>query len=225
MKLNLGETAGAVTRYSGANRWSLPSGSIVDGKIVRFKGKFVWRGTIEIQTLYARGVKPDAFSCYGRGTTLGDVRAGNVTLAFHESCHRNDFIAFLKSRPLPEPPNLAVGMTQHHCQYFKGLGPRQARSQRPPRENRRGGNLAVFEHRKRSAVVAAAGIGGGRGRLRYRRWTQHQLHKALEDFTKAFNAYFEAMEQDSFRRTDEAGHAKSTWLRTGVCHGHRAPGP
>ena len=60
-------------------------------------------------------------------------------------------------RLLRQPP--------YHRQYFKGSDPRQARSQRPPRENRRGGNLRVFEHRKRSEVVAAAGIGGGGLRL------------------------------------------------------------
>lgn len=59
----------------------------------------------------ARGVKPDSFSCYGRGTTPEDVRAGNVTLGFHESCHRNDFVAYLKAHPLPDPPKLTIGMT------------------------------------------------------------------------------------------------------------------
>lgn len=162
----VGGKAGAETQYSGANRWSSPGyGPLVDGKIDRFKGKFVWRGTIEIQTLYARGVKPDAYSCYGRGTAVGDVRAGNVTLGFHEACHRDDFVAYLKTHPLPDPPPLAVGMTEA------------------------------------------------------------QFRQALGDFQEAFNTYFQDMEHDSFTRTDEVGHAKSTWQRTGVCYGHRAPGP
>ncbi len=57
-----------------------------------------------------------------------------------------------------------------HRRSFKGLDPRQARLLRPPGENRRGGNLAVFEHRKRSEVVAATRIGGGGLLLRYRGW-------------------------------------------------------
>ena len=81
---------------------------------------------------------------------------------------------------------------QAYRQSFKGQDPRQARPLRPPRENRRGGNLAVFEHPQasyprsfrcagparlgpRSELVAAAGIGGGGLRLRYRGWLPLRL--------------------------------------------------
>jgi hypothetical protein len=38
--------------------------------------------------------------------------AGDVTLGFHESCHRADYVAYLKTNTLPDPPALAIGMTE-----------------------------------------------------------------------------------------------------------------
>lgn len=81
-------------------------------KIVSFGGKFEWTGTMTIQTNYARGSRPTDVSCYGRGTTDADVAAGDVTLGFHESCHRADYVRYLKTNPLPDPPELAIGMTE-----------------------------------------------------------------------------------------------------------------
>ncbi len=96
------------------------------------------------------------------------------------------------SQPLEEYERLIdeelSRQTARHRQSFWGPVPRQARSQRPPRENRRGGNLRVFEPPQasspysrgcvgparlgpRSEAVAAAGIGGGGYTLRYQRWT------------------------------------------------------
>jgi hypothetical protein len=55
-------------------------------QILKFTSKFIWHSTITIQTAYATGVGPDQLSGYGRGTTTEDVRNGDVTLGFHESC-------------------------------------------------------------------------------------------------------------------------------------------
>ena len=35
------------------------------------------------------------------GTTVQDESAGNTSLGFHESCHREDFLTYLKTKPLP----------------------------------------------------------------------------------------------------------------------------
>ena len=81
-------------------------------KILKFTSKFIWHSTITIQTAYATGVGPDQLSGYGRGTTTEDVRNGDVTLGFHESCHRSDYIAYLGTHPLPDLPKLTIGMTE-----------------------------------------------------------------------------------------------------------------
>ncbi|HVV17440.1 MAG TPA: hypothetical protein VHH90_09580 [Polyangia bacterium] len=108
-----GPSAGAETKFSGGSAFSSP-GYRMDShhKIVSFDGKLEWRGTIRIQTSYASGARPSDVSCYGRGTTAADVAAGDVTLGFHESCHRADYTAYLKANTLPEPPALAIGMTE-----------------------------------------------------------------------------------------------------------------
>jgi hypothetical protein len=82
-----------------------------DGKITKFFGKFSFKGTIQIQTFYRSGVNPTDLSCYGRGTTKRDVENRDITLGFHESCHRDDFTAYLKSNALPDPPEMHIGMS------------------------------------------------------------------------------------------------------------------
>jgi hypothetical protein len=108
-----GPAGGAETKFSGGSAFSSP-GYKRDGhhKIVSFDGKLEWKGTVKIQTSYASNARPRDVSCYGRGTTAADVAAGNITLGFHESCHRADYVAYLKSNPLPDPPALAIGMTE-----------------------------------------------------------------------------------------------------------------
>jgi hypothetical protein len=56
--------------------------------------------SITIQTSYGTG-KPTDESAYGRGTTASDVASGDTTLGFHESCHRDDFVNYLKNNPPP----------------------------------------------------------------------------------------------------------------------------
>ncbi len=67
-----------------------------------------------LQTTYRPGRYPGDPSCYGRGTTDADVRARNITLGFHESCHRSDFESYLKAHPLPLP-DIGLGLTEAHC--------------------------------------------------------------------------------------------------------------
>jgi hypothetical protein len=56
---------------------------------------------VVIQTKYGTG-KPNDVSAYGRGTTDSDKQAGNVTLGFHESCHRNDLLTYFRNTPTPQ---------------------------------------------------------------------------------------------------------------------------
>jgi hypothetical protein len=80
-------------------------------KIVKFIGKVAWHDTITIKTTYPTGARPEQLSGYGRGTTSDDIRNGDITLGFHESCHRRDYVAHLRANVLPDPPALKTGMT------------------------------------------------------------------------------------------------------------------
>lgn len=83
-------------------RYNFPSISCdKKSKITKVKTKFEFKGVISIQTLYGSKAKATDKSLYGRGTTKADKLAGNITLGFHESCHRDDFFAYLKNNPLP----------------------------------------------------------------------------------------------------------------------------
>ena len=87
--------------------------------------------TVTIQTRFGTG-KPDDDSAYGRGTTPGDIAAGNVTLGFHESCHRKDMISYLTNTPLPaftgkpkmntDEANAAVAKYQEDCLAYFAAG-------------------------------------------------------------------------------------------------------
>ena len=107
-----GARAGAVTSFADGTAQTVPiPHPDRHNKIIKFGGKFTWRGTVTIQTVYAAGVGPNTLSGYGRGTTDSDVRNRDITLGFHESCHRNDYVAYLGEHRLPDPPKLAIGMT------------------------------------------------------------------------------------------------------------------
>jgi hypothetical protein len=106
-----GARAGAVTSFTDGTAQTVPiPHHDRHNKIIKFGGKFSWRGTVTIQTVYAAGVGPSTLSGYGRGTTDSDVRNRDITLGFHESCHRNDYVAYLQAHTLPDPPQLAIGM-------------------------------------------------------------------------------------------------------------------
>jgi hypothetical protein len=115
----LADTSGRPKAGSSAETsFSLPAysfpGATLDKhrKIGHFNGKFTWKGTISVQTVFGPGAHANDLSCYGRGTTEADVRARDITLGFHESCHRSDYEAYLKANPLPAPPKLTVGMSE-----------------------------------------------------------------------------------------------------------------
>jgi hypothetical protein len=104
-----GGTSGANTDFSKVPSKS-PSYDAEGGKITKFKGKFTFKGTIKIQTTYAADASATDLSCYGRGTTDTDVKNRDITLGFHESCHRADYQAYLKNNALPDPPAMSIGM-------------------------------------------------------------------------------------------------------------------
>src|SRR5439155_4702728 len=66
--------------------------------------------TVTIKTRYKTASSPTGASAYGRGTTDQDKKDGNTTLGFHESCHRQDYLDFLKKNALPRFTG-RVGMT------------------------------------------------------------------------------------------------------------------
>jgi len=104
-----GVSTGAKTSFTRVPS-SSPGYDSKDGKITKFNGKFTFKGTITIQTKYASDSTPSTLSCYGRGTTDTDVKSRDITLGFHESCHRADYEGYLSAHPLPDPPAMTIGM-------------------------------------------------------------------------------------------------------------------
>jgi hypothetical protein len=82
------------------------------GNITAFAGKFEWKGTIDIQTVYGSSASASDLSCYGRGTTTSDVQSRDITLGFHENRHQVDYENYLSSHALPDPPNMSIGMAR-----------------------------------------------------------------------------------------------------------------
>lgn len=82
-----------------------------DGKVEGLTGKFRWVGAVTVATSYPASSQREDYSCYGRGTTDSDRHAGNTSLGFHESRHRQDYRAFLLEHVLPAPPQLRNGMS------------------------------------------------------------------------------------------------------------------
>jgi hypothetical protein len=66
--------------------------------------------TFVIRTFYKSDARPDLVSGYGRGTTPQDLASGDTSLGFHESCHREDYVEYLRTHPLP-PFTGQVGMS------------------------------------------------------------------------------------------------------------------
>jgi hypothetical protein len=88
-------------------------------KIIEFISKFTFTGTIQIQTTYPPDATANSLSGYGRGTTATDIKNRDITLGFHESCHRADFQAYLKANALPDPPRMSKGMNE--ADYLKAV--------------------------------------------------------------------------------------------------------
>jgi hypothetical protein len=57
--------------------------------------------TAVIQTRYKSKTSPTGKSAYGRGTTDKDKEDRNTSLGFHEECHRQDHLNFLKKSKFP----------------------------------------------------------------------------------------------------------------------------
>ena len=82
-------------------------------KIKSLTGKFMLKGNIKVKTLYGPNAAATDLSHYGRGTTEEDKKSGNVTLGFHEHCHRMDFLKFSVDKKGKIPKfSIAVGDTE-----------------------------------------------------------------------------------------------------------------
>ena len=79
--------------------------------ITKLNGRAKIKGIFKIQTAYSLKAKPTDTSEYGRGTTSGDENVGNTSLGFHEACHRDDYLRYLKNNSLPTFGG-RVGMTE-----------------------------------------------------------------------------------------------------------------
>lgn len=80
------------------------------GKAIKVIGVTRWPRTLRINIgiLYGLGARSTTRAGYGRGTTDDDIRSGRITLGWHEHCHREAAINFLRRNPLPRF-NGAVG--------------------------------------------------------------------------------------------------------------------
>ena len=101
--------------------FTTPEAETNDKGVVTSVGQTQIIGVMKIQTKYASGAKATNTSAYGRGTTDADIAAGNTSLGFHESCHRDDYLTFLKNNPLPSftgAPGMTTGQYNDAKQKF-----------------------------------------------------------------------------------------------------------
>lgn len=93
-----------------------------NGKVKDFTNTLAW--VITINTDYGSG-KPEDDSAYGRGTTPDDRNTGNVTLGFHESCHRELLLKYFRNTALPvfdgAVGDLIVDFEAKVAAHFKAL--------------------------------------------------------------------------------------------------------
>src|SRR5262245_55951348 len=96
------------TAAPGADQ-SGPADDPTKSKITRLKGPPPAL-TLTIQTIYGPGASASGRSVYGLGTTQHDIDNGDTSLGFHESCHRQDLLDYLRAN---KPPVFAgrVGIT------------------------------------------------------------------------------------------------------------------
>jgi hypothetical protein len=84
-------------------------------KVAALTGKATISGTATIQVVYGtvlgQRVRPEEEASWGRGTTPEDVAAKNITIGFHESCHRDDYVAYLTANLPIQGHSFRVGMT------------------------------------------------------------------------------------------------------------------
>jgi len=79
-------------------------------KVTKETSRATFSGTLSIQTKYKPGADSGGKSAYGRGTTKADIANGDVTMGFHESCHRKDFFDWYTTKSFPQFKG-TVGMT------------------------------------------------------------------------------------------------------------------
>jgi hypothetical protein len=109
----MGDNANGAETSASIPTWKTPRYRYdASDKITRFRTKFKWRGTITIQTVYGGSASAQSVSCYGRGTTTRDVSNRDITLGFHEHCHREDLRSYLANHALPDPPTFRTGMSK-----------------------------------------------------------------------------------------------------------------
>ncbi len=90
---------GALTSFSEVNNGAqVIIHSDDTGHVDKVTNDLAW--TIDIITEYGSG-DPDGDAAYGRGTTQSDENAGQVTLGFHESCHRADLLNYFRTEAIP----------------------------------------------------------------------------------------------------------------------------
>ena len=92
----------AITRLDPTDLLAECPTPFVDGGVVKAEvGKFTLKGTVTIRVLYDTNGSPKEPARYGRGTTREDIKNGDTTAGFHESCHVADYVNWLKKKPLP----------------------------------------------------------------------------------------------------------------------------
>lgn len=90
---------GALTTFfNTSNGGQVSSHANEAGIVDKVDNTIAW--TIEILTQYGDG-DPEGDAAYGRGRTAADELAGNVTLGFHESCHRADLLNYFRNTAPP----------------------------------------------------------------------------------------------------------------------------
>jgi hypothetical protein len=94
-----GPGTGAVTKMTPTSTGEITGETDDKGKVIAFTNTIAY--AVTIQTTYGSG-DPDDECAYGRGTTPGDQQAGNITIGFHEACHRADYLSQLTTKAVPK---------------------------------------------------------------------------------------------------------------------------
>ena len=89
---------GAATDFDSVASGKISSQRNDKGVVTSFTNGVTW--VVTLGTSYGTG-KPEEDAAYGRGTTVDDVKAGNVTLGFHEACHRDTLLAYFRNTAPP----------------------------------------------------------------------------------------------------------------------------
>jgi hypothetical protein len=98
-KSGVPDLEGAITDFTSIAKGKVSHTTNPAGdKVATMSNTATW--VITIQTQYGTG-KADEDSSYGRGRTDPDKAAGNVTLGFHESCHREALLDYFRNTAAP----------------------------------------------------------------------------------------------------------------------------